>query len=75
MGESTKMVHIRMPVSLIKEMDDLLKKPSRASSRSRFIIDAVTSSLQKENYLEAVKGLAGMLAKEEVPHWKNEEGR
>ncbi|AKX94312.1 hypothetical protein [Neomoorella thermoacetica] len=73
MAENTKMIHIRMPVSLVKELDDLIKKSSRPGSRSRFIVEAVASRLKKEHYLKAVKGLAGMLTEEEVPHWKDDE--
>lgn len=72
MPEETRMIHVRMPVSLVKALDDVIKKSSRPMSRSRFVVEAVAGSIQKERYLSAVKGMAGMLTAEEVPHWRDE---
>lgn len=72
MSEKTKMIHVRMPVSLIKALDERAEKSSRRISRSKFVIEAAGKSLQREQYLDAVKGLTGLLTAEEVPHLKDE---
>jgi len=72
-GEDTKMIHIRMPLPLVREIDELIKKSRRPLTRSKFVVEAVASKLKKERYLEAINALAGMLTEEEVPHWKDEE--
>ncbi|MEW5866792.1 MAG: hypothetical protein AB1774_08045 [Bacillota bacterium] len=73
MAEETRMVHVRMPASLVKALDDMVKRSSRPTSRSKLVVEAVASSIQREKYLNAVKGLARMLTPEEVPHWQDEE--
>ncbi|HHV61446.1 MAG TPA: hypothetical protein GXX51_02250 [Firmicutes bacterium] len=72
MAERTKMIHVRMPISLVKALDDLVKRSPGIKSRSKFVTEAVENRLKKERYIEAVKGLAGMITAEEAPYWKDE---
>ena len=72
MAERTRMIHVRMPESLVKAVDQLVKRSSLPTSRSKFVVEAVEKSLRREHYISAVKGLAGILATEDVPHWKDE---
>ena len=72
MPEKTRMVHIRMPISLIKELDYIIKSSPNNISRSGFIVRATAERIKRERYLRAIRGLSEMLRAEDVPHWADE---
>lgn len=65
-GES-KMVHIRMPLSLVKEIDTYALKHKR--SKTGLIVEAVSSYLRPETSAESFRKLRGTLGPEDDPEW------
>lgn len=70
MAESTKMVHIRMPASLIKDLDRVLEKSANVKTRTDFIIEATRERLKKEEFKRFLETYAGTLSELDAPHWK-----
>lgn len=73
MRKNSKMVHVRMPISLVKSIDDFVKCSNEHKSRSSFIVKAVEQNLKRERYFSAISKFSGFLAAEDTPHWKDEE--
>ncbi|MBS3977432.1 MAG: hypothetical protein KGZ75_12085 [Syntrophomonadaceae bacterium] len=71
MEERTRMVHIRMPVELIGEMDNFLKK--HKGSKTSFIVSAVVERLRQEKARQSFKKLRGSLKPEDAPEWMSED--
>ncbi|MEW6725919.1 YlcI/YnfO family protein [Desulforudis sp. 1088] len=67
MEQETRMIHIRMPVALIKQMDAYLKKNNK--TKTDFIVHAVAERLRREAALESFRALRGSLAAEDAPEW------
>jgi hypothetical protein len=68
----TRMVHVRMPVSLIAQLDGYLKR--RNETKTDFIVRAVAERLRREAALERFRALQGVLAAEDVPEWAAKSG-
>ena len=63
----TKMVHIRMPLSLVKEIDTYALKHKQ--SKTALIVEAVSSYLRRELSAENFRKLRGALGPEDAPEW------
>lgn len=70
MSESTRMVHIRMPASLIKDLDRVLETSANVKTRTDFIIEATRERLRKEEFKRFLETYAGALSEQDTPHWK-----
>ncbi|MFZ5634593.1 MAG: hypothetical protein ACOY40_17335 [Bacillota bacterium] len=67
MEEKTRMVHVRMPVELIKEIDSFVKK--HKGTKTAFINNAVAERLRQEKARQNFKKLRGTLKPEDAPEW------
>ena len=63
----TKMVHIRMPVSLIKEINAYATR--HKESKTQLIIRAASDYLRREAAMENFRRLRGSLGPEDAPEW------
>lgn len=63
----TKMIHVRMPLSLVKEIDTYTLKHKR--SKTWLIVEAVSSYLRREVSAENFRQLRGALHPEDAPGW------
>lgn len=66
-SRETKMIHIRMPVSLIRRIDAYAIR--RKESKTQLIVDAVSDYLRRESALENFRKLKGVLKPEDAPEW------
>ncbi|MCL6612928.1 MAG: hypothetical protein K6T66_15460 [Peptococcaceae bacterium] len=70
MEEKTRMVHVRMPVELIREIDSFLK--THKGTKTTFIVGAVAERLRQEKARQNFKKLRGSLKPEDAPEWMSE---
>lgn len=71
MEEKTRMVHVRIPLELIREIESFLKK--HKGTKTGFIVNAVAERLRQEKARQNFKKLRGSLKPEDAPEWMLED--
>ncbi len=67
MEKETRMIHVRVPVSLIKEVDSFVNQ--HKGTKTAFFVNAVAEQLRREKARQTFKKLRGSLKPEDVPEW------
>jgi hypothetical protein len=65
--DSHQMVHLRFPVSLLKDIDAIVKRTG--SSRNEVVTDAVNRYLSGLRMAEKIRGAYGSLGEQDAPDW------
>lgn len=63
----TKMIHVRMPLGLVKEIDTYALKHKR--SKTSLVVEAVSSYLHRKVAAENFSKFSGALGPEDAPEW------
>ncbi|MCL6558870.1 MAG: hypothetical protein K6U74_08720 [Firmicutes bacterium] len=65
--DNTRMVHVRLPKSIVAQMEQLLRL--LGISRNEFIVQAVTEKMAREIRLRGLRETRGILGSEDAPEW------
>ncbi|RKO67497.1 YlcI/YnfO family protein [Desulfofundulus salinus] len=65
--DNTRMVHIRLPKSIVAQMEKLLEL--LGISRNEFIVQAVAEKVAREMRLRGLRETRGVLGPEDAPEW------
>lgn len=65
--DNTRMVHVRLPKSIIAQMEQLVR--ILGVSRNEFIFQAVAEKVAREIRLRGLRETRGILGPEDAPEW------